>query len=245
MQDSFSKLVNFIIPQTCYCGELVSSDNTSLCHDCWVKLDYISQKSSCSKCGYPMDVESFSLDSSNLICPACIKKSPNFHRCFSIFKYNDFASDLISSFKYFDKTNLSEFFSRAIIQLIKRENIDFDLIISVPISKKRLLQRKFNQSSLLVNKIAKSLTYKYSHNVIKRTKHIPPQVSLSREKRLKNVRGAFEISQSKVDLLKGKRILLIDDVYTTGATINEISKILKKAEVANITVITLARTVIS
>ncbi len=116
---------------------------------------------------------------------------------------------------------------------------DCDVIIPVPLHPKRLFKRKYNQSALLAQKLAKHFHKEYLPLVLKRKKNTISQGHLNRTKRQANVRGAFYISTPEE--IQGKKILLIDDVYTTGATLNECAKILKKAKVKQVQCFTLCQ----
>jgi ComF family protein len=116
-----------------------------------------------------------------------------------------------------------------------------DLVIPVPLHPKRLREREFNQSLLLADRIARRLGLPLSYANLVRIAPAPAQTTLSRKRRLKNLRGAFAVRRP--DAIAGKRILLIDDVFTTGATVNECAKTLRKAGAGDVFALTLARTV--
>ena len=116
-----------------------------------------------------------------------------------------------------------------------------DLIIPVPLHPKRLRWRGFNQSVLLARQVSREYAIPLDPFVVYRNKETPPQTQLTEDERRKNVRGAFSLNDQKS--VKGKRILLIDDVYTSGATVNECSRALKRGGAKEVYVLTLARAV--
>lgn len=204
-------------------------------------MEFVSSNT-CPRCGFPHEHD-FGADT---LCSECIQKLPEFDKAKFIFKYNDFSSKLITLFKYADKTHYSEVLSELIASTVKSDRAeDFDIVTSVPISRRRLIKRKFNQSAILANKVGSKLGVSANNLLISRMKNIPPQTGLKRKDRLKNIKGAFNIPPKYEGLVKNSRVLLIDDVYTTGATINECSKMLKKAGAEHVFVITLARTFIN
>jgi len=121
------------------------------------------------------------------------------------------------------------------------ENLETDLIMPVPLHSARLRTREFNQSLLLADQVARHLTRPVSANNLIRKVATDPQTTLSRQARMRNLRKAFAVR--KPHEIVDRRILLIDDVFTTGTTVNECAKTLKKAGAASVTVLTLARTV--
>lgn len=121
---------------------------------------------------------------------------------------------------------------------------NYDTIIPVPISKKRYKQRGYNQSSLIAKKLAKELLkenfkIKYNDDCLFKTKNVIEQSKLNKDNREKNIKGAYEIFH--INQLKNKKILLVDDIYTTGSTLRECSKILKKSNPKKIGVLTIAK----
>ncbi|MDR2762047.1 MAG: ComF family protein [Planctomycetaceae bacterium] len=147
------------------------------------------------------------------------------------------------------KTDKSGFYARTIstILLQERRNLlnenSFDLIVPTPSHRKRRWWRGVNSPDFIAKEISRSLNIPVAINAVKRTAETALQFHLSDQARLKNVAGAFSINPKMKKLLKGKRILLIDDILTTGATCNEITKILKKAGAKNITVCAIARAI--
>jgi ComF family protein len=181
------------------------------------------------------------------ICSSCIQASNHFDKARSVFKYDDFSGRVITGFKYSDKTYLAEQFANLLLGTIKKniDSEDYDIITSVPISFKRLLGRKYNQSAMLANKLGQKLNMNVDNSLLLRVKSIPPQTGLRRKERLKNVKNVFEISSKPKNFAKGAGVILVDDVFTTGATLNECAKVLKKAGAENIFAVTLARTYIN
>ncbi|MCP4394210.1 MAG: ComF family protein [Alphaproteobacteria bacterium] len=178
------------------------------------------------------------LDPKKLVCGRCLEKPPIFSNARSAIKYNQQSKKLVLSLKYFDRTDTASAFAKWIITCGQDIIDKSDLIIPVPMHKTRLINRKYNQASLLANKIAEKTNKEISHTILIRKKRTLPQKQ-GREKRAQNVKNAFEVKNR--NNIKNKKILLIDDVITSGATINECSKELIKNGANNVFALSLAR----
>ncbi|MCV6599494.1 MAG: ComF family protein [Alphaproteobacteria bacterium] len=216
------KLLNVILPATCIsCQTRLFDLNSGVCIDCWKELDFIDEPM-CNKCGTPFD---FAVQDDSL-CAECLSEVQCFEKMRNVFVYNDKAKQIILSLKYGDRTDtvkvLSDFMIRAGRDILK----EIDVIIPVPLHRKRLFVRKYNQSALLAKTIAKKANKKFIADALIRVKHTKPQGHFSRSIRKNNLKGAFE-ANAKYDL-NNKNILLIDDVITTGATINNCIKAMHK-----------------
>ena len=170
-----------------------------------------------------------------------------FSEHFWIFKYKNKIREKIIDYKFNDKSYVYTTFVEIIlmdeiaIQFVKK----FDVIIPVPIHKKRYKQRGYNQSELIAKALAKHIkNIEYSGDILKKVKNIRAQSTLDKLERLTNISGAYEINYKKikdVNDLKNKKILLFDDVYTTGSTVNECAKVLNEITNKEIGVFTIAK----
>ena len=158
------------------------------------------------------------------------------------FVYDEKTSKIVTGFKYSDKTHVSDDLAKMFVNFNKEIFAEADFITPVPMHKLRLVKRRYNQASLLANSVAKIAEKKVFHDLLVRIKNTPPQASLTKKERKKNLVGAFQIKQKYSSFVKGKKIILIDDVVTTGTTVNTIAKMLKKAGAADVFVITIAKT---
>ena len=157
------------------------------------------------------------------------------------FRYEGIIRKLILDYKLNDKSFLYKTFSSF---LLKDEKIfekiqKYDKIMPVPISKKRKKDRGYNQSLLIAKEISLKSKVNLLNNCLIKTKNIIEQSKLNKEKRLKNIQGVYELKNKQV--LKNKKILLIDDIYTTGSTVNECSRILKQGKPSKIGILVLAK----
>jgi len=168
-----------------------------------------------------------------------MKKEPPFRYARSYGIYEGGLEEAIKQLKYHGIKRLASPLSEL---LLKTSLPDVDAIIPVPLHGKRLRERGFNQSALIAKGISKRLHRPLLINTLIRTRYTTPQVNLTAREREKNIKGAFSVIDGED--IQGKDIMLIDDVFTTGATVRECSKVLRKAGAGNIYVITLARSVV-
>jgi ComF family protein len=191
----------------------------------------------CVSCGLPFD--NFDNDSGHL-CGTCIRQTPPYNCARSFGYYSGELSGLIQGLKFHNRRNLVEFLvsllADAFFETWVRD--DFDLIVPVPLHKKRKRRRGYNQSALLAQSLALRLAIPQTR-ALERIRATPPQVGLSDSQRIKNVRNAFRAENPQQ--LKEKRILLIDDVMTTGATAASATKALLDGGAAKVSVLTVAR----
>ena len=168
-------------------------------------------------------------------------KNNYFEELISIFKYEGLIREKIIQYKFQDKAYIYNTFAKIIL---KNEKIcgllkKYDIIIPVPIHKKRKVQRGYNQTQLIASKISKYVEIKLCDDVLIKSKNTIAQSKLNKNKRKQNIKGAFKILNS--EKIQGKNILLFDDIYTTGSTVNECSKILTRAGAKRIGVLTIAK----
>lgn len=161
-----------------------------------------------------------------------------------LFEYKDEVREKIIDYKFNDKSYLYRTFAQIILAdaFVCNYIQEFDVIIPIPIHKKRLKLRGYNQSELCAREISKRLkNVKIKTDVIEKIKNIKPQSTLTKEQRIENVNNAYRLIESSNNSLKNKKILLIDDVYTTGSTVNECARMLQCLNCAQIGVLTLAK----
>lgn len=235
-------LINAVLPPRCIrCGKILSERN-GLCAECFQKIRFVSEPY-CKRCGFPFLSESEQYNSVGQLCGECMKeKRPLFILRRFAFIYDDESKNLILGFKFLDRTNYAE----TLANMLRRAGADIwkekpDLLIPVPIHRKRLLERRYNQSALLVQCLSKQTGICADFTSLQRVRHTVPQVELSGSARRNNLKHAFAVKA--IDKIKGKKVVLIDDVETTGSTLKECAKVLKKAGVAKIYALTLSRPV--
>ena len=210
------------------------------CNQCWQQLQFIS-KPCCSICCHPFE---FGNVEDNLICAKCLAKPYYFDRLITLFRYNQIIAKIISAFKYQDQL----FLAKKLASILK-PHLTFvvdscHFIAVVPLHHKKLQLRKFNQSILLTHYLLnKQQITKFIPDLLIRNHYTKSQTFLNKKQRQQNLKKAFIINPKKQHLIKDKKILIIDDVFTTGATINNCSLVLKKHGAKEVIVATIARTV--
>ena len=192
-----------IYPQVCsICGKLNSK---SLCNKCKIRLE---KEFNFQSDDYFQDIDK------------------NFKEHHYFFRYENLIRNQILSLKFHEKPYIYKTISYFLEN--KRKNFEnlkkYDIMIVVPISKKRQKERGYNQSELIAKEISKMLSIKIEKNIIRKIKNTPPQSSLNKEQRQENIRGVYKVFNIKK--IKNKNILIIDDIYTTGNTVNECAKVL-------------------
>lgn len=228
-------LIDTFLPPRCFsCGFEVTKQG-DLCPTCWTGLNFIS-KPQCQCCGFPFEYAS---ELTGQICGSCLETEPLFEKARAVFRYDDASKKLILALKYFDKLEGAEHFGRLMWRTIEPYADKDDIIMPVPLHPKRLFQRRFNQAALLAKGMNKYSGLEVQLLNLVRVKSTISQGGLSRRKRLNNVRGAFKVING--DAIIGRSIVLVDDVHTTGATVNECSKILLKAGARSVKIVSLAR----
>ena len=230
------QILDFILPPRCTsCGKRVA-DPGSLCSTCFGELTFITEPN-CACCGLPFEYAV----SGESLCGACLQKPPAFTWARAALRYDDISSHLILSLKHSKKLENAPTITRMMRQAIAEKLDSIDLFIPVPLHRKRLFNRRFNQSALLARQLGEALSVPCNVMALQRIKATPPQVGLTRGQRKNNMRGAFYIKDTS--LIYNKNIVLVDDVFTTGATASACVKVLQKAGAASVGVLTLARVV--
>lgn len=231
------RIINLILPPRCLlCGKVINGDN-GLCNDCFNNITFIT-KPYCDKCGYPFYK---SIDSDG-ICLSCLnpKNKQIFRMCRSAIVYDEYSKKLILDFKFSDHVENKVLLARW-LNMAGKDIFDegIDIIIPVPLHFTRMIKRKYNQSAILAKELSRLCKIDVDYNLLKRSKMTAPQTQCTGKERQKNVKNAFVVSD--IEKIKGKRIVLIDDVYTTGATLKECAKILLSAGAKSVDALTVAR----
>lgn len=224
-------------PQCLACDALVSAPGT-LCHACWDGAVFVSAPL-CAACGTPFEFD----HGPDALCGACVRDRPRIDRARAVFVYNDVSRNLATGLKYRDRTHaapaLGDWLARSGRELVA----DAKLIAPVPLHRGRLWRRRFNQSALLARAIAKNTGDEPALclDLLYRTRATPSQGGLNAAERRRNVRGAFSINARRRDAIAGARILLVDDVFTTGATLDACAAALLKSGAVAVDALVLAR----
>ena len=239
MKEYLESFLELLYPEknTCFiCNVYDDSINDKyICCSCEKKIKKIIPPL-CSKCSKPIDYASESL------CLDCSVYEKSFETAKALFSYEGIIKDSIYSYKYYNKPYFYKFFATCLLNYMKKNDYtNFDYITSVPLHRSKMRTRGYNQSELLAKCLSHQLSIPYA-DALKRTVKTTKQSQQSKDERRKNLKGAFAVKwPHKNESIKNSRVLLVDDVYTTGSTADECSKTLLNFGVSKVYVITIAR----
>jgi ComF family protein len=237
MKNILASLKELIYPAVCLvCTKhLHDIQDIHLCPDCWANLHFI-EPPMCSCCGK----EFFAGSSANHLCSTCLTTPYSFSKARSLLSYNDDAAQLVHSIKYGRQTAaLSTFNGIWEKRGLKKEFSHVDLVLPVPLHFERLQWRGYNQALLLAELFFHDRKEIINPFLLQRVTNTPPQTGLKGRERRKNVLGAFAVKHPRQ--IAAKNILLVDDVFTTGSTLNECAKTLMDMGAEDVQAVTLAR----
>lgn len=230
-------IMDVVFPRACSgCGAAVGGEALYLCWNCLAALPII-RPPFCRICGDPID----GVADGDFACPACIRRPPHFDLARSAARYRGGSRDILQDFKYHGAVWLARDLNALLLACFRTHfsELAIDAIGWVPLYPARERERSYNQSRLLAWELAASLRLPELPPVLRRVRPTPTQTHLTVSERTANVRGAFAIKNPSA--VSGVRLLLIDDVMTTGATVNECARVLKAAGADKVHVLTVAR----
>lgn len=226
-------LLNRFYPSHCLLCDAVGMIERNLCHGCFADLPW--NLHTCPLCALPLPEES-SLGS---LCGKCQKKMPPFDACFAPLRYESEVALLVGGFKFRNRLEYGKLLGQILANHLKSTHHEWpELILPVPLHKSRLHQRGYNQSLVIGRQLGRLLAIPVEHNALKRSRKTVTQSSLNYTERHKNIRNAFTLAKP----LPARSVALLDDVVTTGETVAELSRLLKKRGIQHIEVWALART---
>jgi ComF family protein len=228
------------LPPLCPSCREPLGDGIGLCAPCWSKLSLI-EKPYCARLGIPFTYD----PGPGLLSMEAIADPPAYDRARAAVRYDDVARALVLSFKYGDRLDLAPMMGRWMARA-GRELLDgADALLPVPLHWRRLWARRFNQAAALAGAISKNSGVAVMHGGIKRVRATPQQVGLSKTERADNVQGAFQVPAEMKAQVAGKRLVLVDDVLTSGATADTCARVLLRAGATHVDVLVFARVVAS
>lgn len=210
----FEKFLNYVYPNSCIlCGKSIKS-NSYTCENCTSILKYYRGR---------------------YLENSCLK---NVDEILNLYEYTGIIKKKILQYKFGNQKYLYKFFAHILSEKLNELKIDFDIIISVPISMTRYKERGYNQSFLIAKELSKILKKEIYKKALRKCKNNKRQSDLNIEERQKNVLGVYQYKSKKA--LTNKKVLLVDDIYTTGATLNECAKVLKQSGCNKVIAVTIA-----
>ncbi|MFC4626579.1 ComF family protein [Daeguia caeni] len=235
-REAFRHIANLLFPSACAgCGEIVAMPGT-LCPRCWSSLRLI-ERPYCPVLGIP-----FAHDyGDHFLSAEAIADPPPFRRLRSAVRHDGAAQRMVVSLKFHDRTDLAPWMARWMQRAGEELLADCDVILPVPLHRWRFFRRRFNQSAELARSLARLANKPFVPEALKRIRSTQPQIGLGTRARKRNVDGAFRVPTAEEIHVRGRNVLLIDDVYTTGATVKAATRALLRAGASNVDVLTFSR----
>src|SRR5215472_1800474 len=231
-------LIDAALPPLCPSCREPLGDGNGLCAACWTKLSLI-EPPYCARLGIPFTYD----PGSGLLSMEAIANPPAYDRARAAVRYDDVARSLVQAFKYSDRLDLAPMMGRWMARAGREVLADAAALIPVPLHWRRLWARRFNQSSALAGAISTLSGVPVAHGGLKRIRATPHQVGRSKVERADNVQGAFRVPEEHKAAIACRRLVLIDDVLTSGATVDACTRALLRAGAAHVDVLVFARVV--
>lgn len=230
------QIIDIILPPVCVSCHTPVSEALVLCPQCWQGVDWITGPI-CSVSGVPMPYDL----GPEMVSPAVLASPPGYDWARSAAHYRGQAATLVGRMKFSDQPDLARMMAQWLLRLLPNDQPRDTVIIPVPLHRWRFIKRRYNQSALLALRLAELSGFKFAPNVLSRKRPTLPQTSLSRSRRQANVRGAFSIVDKQASAIVGKSAIIVDDVITTGATIEACAQALRRGGARSIGVVSVAR----
>lgn len=233
------RLLDLLLPPRCgRCGVDVPADAT-LCLTCWSAVTFVTEPL-CEVCGLPFEIRPFG----SAVCGACLAEPPVFDRARAAVVYDDATRSLVLAFKHGDRLTLAPLFAAWMARAGAGLMEQADVIVPVPLHRWRLLSRRYNQAAVLAHALGRATGVNVVDSLLLRTRQTPSQGRKSAAQRTLNVRGAFALRNNcdgAAEVIEGRRIVLVDDVFTAGATVSACTRVLRRSGAVAVDVLTLAR----
>ena len=233
LQTAGRTVADIIVPPVCLGCHTALAAHDTLCPDCWRGIDFI-RPPLCDRLGLPMPFDA----GERMISAAA--DPPVYDRARAVARYDGTMRDLVLSLKFHDQQQARRLFGRWLVDAGRDLVDDAEIIVPVPLSRMRLIWRRFNQSAVLAQEVGRLTGIPFQPLALVRTRRTRPQPGLTRNERAANVRGAFDVPAAYRAEISGRAVLLIDDVVTTGATISACAKALKSSGARRVDVLVLA-----
>jgi ComF family protein len=229
--------LDIALPTLCVsCREPVAGEG--LCAECWAKLSFI-EKPYCERLGIPFVYD----PGPGILSMQAIADPPAYSRARAAVRYDDVARTMVHALKYQDRTDLAPAMGRWMTRAGGELLQDADALVPVPLHWKRGWTRRYNQSGALAQMIGKAANIPVLPDSLLRVRQTEQQVGLSKSERARNVQGAFKVPPEKKSALQGRRVVLVDDVLTSGATVDACARALLRGRAASVDVLVFARVV--
>ena len=232
---AFSALADAVMPPVCLVCRTRISAHDALCACCWRGIDFI-RAPLCDRLGIPLPFDT----GANTISAAAAADPPSYRRARAVASHAGSMRTLVHALKFHDRHDVRRLLGRWLHQSGAELLAECEVIVPVPLARRRLLARRFNQAAILAREVAEMSDRRYEPLTLERTRSTTSQVGLSRGQRQRNVSGAFAVPERRRSLVAGRKILLIDDVITTGSTVGACARALLRAGAVQVDVLALA-----
>ena len=228
-------LADLIVPPLCLACQRPLGSHDALCAACWRQVRFI-RAPLCDRLGIPMTYDT----GGPVVSAGALANPPEWDRARAVAHFDPVVQGLIHKFKYGDRHDARRLFGRWLAGAGAEILSDAELIVPVPLHRWRLMSRKFNQAGLLASELSRLTGIANDPLLLRRGKATASQVSLSKAERQRNLAGAFQVASADGARVEGRRIVLIDDVITTGSTAGVCARVLKRAGAARVDVLAVA-----
>jgi len=235
---AFRFLLDVALPPLCPSCRAPLGDGHGLCAACWAKLSFI-EPPYCARLGIPFVYD----PGPGLLSMEAIANPPSYDRARAAVRYDDVARALVHKFKYSDHMELSGLMGAWMARAGRELTREADALVPVPLHWRRLWARRFNQSAALAASVSRTTNVPVLTETLRRVRATPQQVGLDKGERAQNVSGAFKVPPERKADVAGRRLILVDDVLTSGATVDACARALLRAGAAHVDVLVFARVV--
>jgi ComF family protein len=238
----FREAVDFALPPRCPACGIVTPEPHRFCFACWQKLTFLGDPC-CARCGLP-----FAYGDSLGECGRCLAEPPPFDRLRAAVAYGDVARTVVLKLKYSGRPGLAETLGRFMLRHLPELTPDIaagkrPLLVPVPLHRWRIWKRGYNQAALLASALSRRSGVEFAPDILRRVRATPPLKGLGRRERALTVRGAFRVTEKGRQVLAGRPVILVDDVFTSGATAGACARALRRAGAGSVSVLCWARVV--
>ncbi|MEZ5773653.1 MAG: ComF family protein [Hyphomicrobiaceae bacterium] len=229
-------IADLLVPPVCVNCRTPLTDHHTLCAQCWQTVDFIRHPL-CDRLGIPLPFDPGGI----VVSAEALAHPPAFDRARAVARYGGTLRDMIHGLKYGDQHHALSLFGRWLALAAADLLPGTDLIVPVPLAYWRLWRRRFNQAALLADELSRATGIRHDPMLLRRTRATETQVGKSLDQRRRNVEGAFAVPRRARRRIEGRNVLLVDDVITTGSTVEAATRALRRAGAARVDVVALAR----
>lgn len=231
------KIVDFALPPRCPGCGVITETADSFCLPCWQSLQFLGEPC-CARCGLPFEYDS----GEGAECGACLTEPPFFDRLRAAVAYGEVARAVALKLKYSGRPAVADTLGHFMQRHLSDEE-KAAILVPVPLHRWRIWKRGYNQSALIAQSLAKRSGLRLELDAIRRVRPTPPLKGMGRQERALTVKGAFAVDEAARAAVTGRTVILVDDVYTSGATANACARLLKRSGAKTVNIICWARVV--